>query len=281
MAHVEQHAPVARANDALAQGAAAVEDAHQPGREAVGHQVALLQVGEDVVEQRRRLGDVHHQARAGGVGHRAAPSERVHAVRTRRVGAQPHLHAQGQRRERLDRADAGGDVGEPQVEQLAEALLGVAHGHQPDVGQVDEGADRERRALDHEAHEPLEVARARGAGVDPGGHAGGGRQHVGIDAERRRARVDVGVGVHEAGDHEGAGGVEALGGALEVRLDGHDAAVRDADVGPGTCAGVGVEHDAARDQQVEGHRAQAFLGSGGRIMVSASCTTLARIATIV
>jgi hypothetical protein len=102
-------------------------------------------------------------------------------------------------------ADAGAQLGD----QVVRILLAGAHAV---VGDVEEGEDAGARLVDDALLEAAEVQRARGSGIDHGGHAGAPALAVGHDAAAEVLGEDmtVDVDVDQARHHVHAGHVHHL-----------------------------------------------------------------------
>ena len=100
-----------------------------------------------------------------------------------------------------------------------------------------------------------EIAGPGGARVDGRGHGTGAGEFLGIDAERGAAPIDVGVHVDEAGrDKKAAHILHHRGGPARNGLaDCGNLAAGEADLGHGIERLGGIDHAAARENEIHRH----------------------------
>ena len=116
------------------------------------------------------------------------------------------------------------------------------------------GQDARLAAGDDMVAQPREIAGAGAADVQPGRGPGAPRQLVGIDAQRRAARIDVGMEVDHAGHHDHARQVSLDRGiAVQLWPDRSDAAVGESHIGHGVDALAWIDQPCAAQQEIIAH----------------------------
>ena len=124
------------------------------------------------------------------------------------------------------------------------------------VRHVQVGQDAHLRRLDHVLAETGEVTWPRAAGVDRCRHAGGAAELLRVDAERGAAPVDVGVQVDEARGDDKAGYIADVGFGVGAQRgpDARDLAAGESDVGHRVELLRRIDHAAAAQDEIIGHR---------------------------
>ena len=200
---VEQHAALARLPHRVEHLAVRADRRVRLGAVAVGEDVARPQHVDHVRIARRRMADMGHQRQADGLGRLERQFQRAQAQVAGDDAADADLHPDDAVAIGLDLFDAAMHRQHRAQRRLADRHVLV---EAEDAGErdVEEGEDPVGRVDHHIVAEAVIVAGAGAARIDQrrAGRAAG--DEAGVDAERGRLVVDMGVDVDEPRRHDRA-----------------------------------------------------------------------------
>ena len=161
----------------------------------MGDDVAGAEDLENLVEERRRLADMHHQRQLQDLGDLLGDLDRRDAPGAEDHVAGPHLDADDDVAVGLDAGDGAIDVDRADVDEFADAVAG----DEADRADVEEGLDALARRLDDVFAKAMEIGLAGRAGIDDGRDAALDAAELRPDRDVGAAMPDMGVQIDPAG----------------------------------------------------------------------------------